>query len=408
LIDRLVEIAQNLTRNGTRTLLTAMSVAWGIFMLVVLLAAGTGLENALLWQFRDDATNSIWLWPGQTSRAWQGYRVGRRIQFTNADHDRIAALPGVEHITSRFMARSGNTITYEGRVGNFDVRSCHPAHQHLERTQIVSGRFLNDDDLAQRRKVVVLGEEVVRHLFRGTEPLGAWVDVGGIAYRVVGVFTDDGGLGELQKVYIPITTAQTAYGGGDRVNAILFTIGDMTLAESKELEQLVKRELAAAHHFDPEDARAVRLRNNLEQVEKVTSTMTVIRAFLWLVGLGTVAAGVVGVGNIMLVSVSERTAEIGLRKALGATPARVVFEILQEALLLTGVSGYAGLVVGVALVETVERLLPDNEYVRNPQVDLGVAFAAIGVLVVAGLAAGVAPAWRAASIDPAHAIREGG
>lgn len=408
MIDRAVEIGQTLARNGTRTALTALSVAWGIFMLVVLLGAGTGLENALLWQFRDDASNSLWLWPGQTSRPWQGYRVGRRIQFRNADHDRIAALPGVEHITSRFMARSASTISYAGRVGDFDVRASHPAHQYLERTRITVGRFLNDDDLAQRRKVVVIGEEVVKHLFRGADPMGAWLDVGGIAYRVVGVFTDDGGVGELRKVYIPITTAQTAYGGGDRVNAILFTVGDLTLEQTTELEALVRRELSAAHGFDPEDPRAVRVRNNLEEVEKVTNTMAVVRLFIWLVGLGTVAAGVVGVGNIMLVSVAERTAEIGLRKALGATPFRVVFEVLQEALVLTGASGYVGLVAGVGAIELVRWLVPENDYLRDPRVDLGVAFAAVGVLIVAGLAAGIMPAWRAASVDPAQAIREGG
>jgi len=299
-------------------------------------------------------------------------------------------------------------MTYKDRVGDFDIRSCHPAHQYLERTIITRGRFLNDDDLAQRRKVVVLGEEVVRHLFRGADPIGEWVDIAGVAYRVIGTFTDDGGIGELQKVYVPITTAQTAYGGGDRVNAILFTFGDMTLEQSETLAEQVRRELAAAHYFDPEDLRAVRVRNNLESVQRVTNTMNVIRAFLWLVGLGTIAAGVVGVGNIMLVSVAERTSEIGLRKALGATPLRVVFEILQEALLLTGVSGYAGLVAGVAVIEILERALPDNEYLRNPEIDLGVAFIAIGVLILAGLGAGIMPAWRAASIDPAHAIREGG
>lgn len=407
MIDRVVEIVQTLGRNGTRTVLTALSVAWGIFMLVVLLAAGTGLENALIWQFRDDATNSIWVWPGQRSRPWKGHRVGQRIQFTNADYDRLKQLDEVEYLTARFRLRSGFTISYQDRVGDFDIRSCHPDHQYLERTQITRGRFLNDDDLAQRRKVVVLGEEVVKHLFRGADPIGEWVDIKGIAYRVIGVFFDEGGLGELRKVYVPITTAQTAYGGADRVDALLFSIGDLTLEQSQELAEAVRRDMAAAHNFDPEDRRAVRVRNNLEQVEKVTATMTVIRAFLWLVGLGTVAAGVVGVGNIMLVSVSERTAEIGLRKALGATPGRVIFEVLQEAVLLTSVSGYLGLVAGVATVELVEWWIPANDYLRDPEVDLRVAFFAVFVLVVAGLLAGIVPAWRAAHIDPAHAIREG-
>jgi putative ABC transport system permease protein len=408
MMDRLLEIVQTLDRNRTRTALTALSVAWGIFMLVVLLAAGTGLENAVTWQFRDDASNSLWIYGGQTSRAWQGHRPGRRIRFTNDDHDRIAQLPGVEHITSRFMLWGDFTIRYEDRHGSFQVRSCHPAHQHLEKTIITRGRFLDENDIVERRKVTALGEDVAKHLFRGADPIGEWVDIKGIAYRVVGVFRDEGGLNELRKVYVPISTAQAAYGGGDSVHMIMFTMGDATLADSQALETQVRRLLASTHHFDPDDPRAVRIRNNLEQVAQLTNTMNVVRAFMWIVGLGTVAAGVVGVSNIMLVSVAERTPEIGVRKALGATPWVVISQILQEAVLLTSVSGYLGLVAGVAVVEAVDQLIPENDYLRDPDVDLSIAFAAIAVLVIAGLLAGLVPAWRAARIDPAHAIREGG
>jgi putative ABC transport system permease protein len=407
-MDRLVEILQTLDRNRARTLLTALSVAWGIFMLVVLLGAGTGLQNALEKQFVDDATNSLWVRRGQTSRPYEGHRPGRRIRFTNADHERLSRLPGVEHITSRYYLWGGFTIRYKDRHGSFDVRSCHPDHRFLEKTIITRGRFLNDLDLERRSKVTVIGDEVAKHLFRGEDPIGAWIDIKGILYRVVGVFQDEGGLNELRKVYIPITTAQAAYGGGDEVHVIMFTVGDMDLAGTHRLERQVRRIMAATHEFDPEDPRAIRIRNRVEQVQKVRGTMAVVRAFLWVVGLGTVAAGVVGVGNIMLVSVAERTAEIGLRKALGATPVRIVGEVLQEAVLLTSVAGYTGLVTGVAFVEVADRLLPENDYLYGPRVDIGVALGAVVVLVVAGVLAGLIPAWRAASIDPAHAIREGG
>lgn len=408
MIDRLLEIVQTLDRNRTRTVLTSLSVAWGIFMLVVLLGAGTGLENAVAWQFRDDATNSLWIFRGQTSRPYKGHRPGRRIRFTNADHDNLAQLPGVEHITSRFFLWGDFTIRHGDRHGSFQVRSCHPAHQYLEKTIITQGRFLDENDLAERRKVTVIGEDVSRHLFRGADPIGAWVDIKGIAYRVVGVFRDEGGLNELRKVYVPITTAQAAYGGGDTVHMIMFTIGDATLEESKVLEDQARRLLASSHAFDPEDQRAVRVRNNLEQVAQLTNTMAVVRGFLWIVGLGTVAAGVVGVSNIMLVSVAERTPELGVRKALGAPPITVVMQVMQEAVLLTAVSGYLGLVAGVGVIEAVDAFIPENDYVRHPEVDLWIAFAALGVLVVAGIVAGLVPAWRAARIDPAHAIREGG
>lgn len=407
MIDRLIEILQSLDRNRVRTALTSLAVAWGIFMLIVLIAAGGGLENAVRWQFRDDASNSIWVRRGRTSLPYKGMRPGRRLRFTNADHDRVAQLPGVEHITSRYYLWGGFTIRYGDRHGSFDVRSCHPDHRYLERTLITAGRFLNDDDLRERRKVTVIGHEVAQHLFQGADPLGEWIDIKGIAYRVIGVFQDEGGLNELRKVYIPITTAQAAYGGGDTVHVIMFTVGDMDLAATQALEHDIRHMFAGVHGFDPEDPRALRIRNRLVQVQKVTQTFAVIRFFLWVVGLGTVAAGVVGVGNIMLVSVAERTAEIGVRKALGATPARVVFEILQEAVLLTSVSGYVGLVAGVVAVKLLDANLPDNEYIRNPDADIGIALIAIGVLVVAGVLAGLVPAWRAASIQPARAIQGG-
>lgn len=407
MIDRLVEIVQTLDRNRARSALTALSVAWGILMLVVLLAAGTGLENALEKQFVDDATNSLWVRRGRTSIPYKGHPPGRRLQFTNADHDRLARLPGVEYITSRFYLWGGFTIRYKDRHGSFDVRSCHPDHKHLEKTLITRGRFIDELDLQRRSKVTVIGDEVQRHLFKGEDPIGQWIDIKGILYRVVGVFHDAGGLNELRKVYVPITTAQAAYGGGDTVHMVMFTVGDMTVAETKVLEEQVTQLMAATHDFDPSDPRAVRIRNRVEQVAKVRSTMAVLRAFLWVVGLGTVAAGVVGVGNIMLVSVAERTGEIGLRKALGATPARIVLEVLQEAVLLTSIAGYTGLVAGVAFVEAADALIPDNDYLVHPRVDIGIALSAVLVLVVAGVLAGLIPSWRAATIDPARAIREG-
>lgn len=406
-MDRFAEILQTLDRNRARTLLTALSVAWGIFMLVILLASGTGLENALEREFVDDANNALWIRRGQTSKPYKGHRPGRRLQLTNADFDALARLPGVEHITARYYLWGGFTIRYGDRHGSFDVRAAHPDHQYLEKTIITRGRFLDELDQLNRTKVTVIGDEVSKHLFRGADPIGEWVDIKGIMYRVVGVFDDEGGLNELRKVYIPISTAQAAYGGGDNVHSIMFTMGDMSLEETKALEEDVRQMLARTHDFDPSDERAVRIRNTLESLQRVTGTMDVVRAFLWIVGLGTVAAGVVGVGNIMLVSVAERTGEIGLRKALGATPLNIVIQVLQEALLLTSVAGYIGLVAGVVTVEVADQLIPENDYLYNPQVDLVIAFTAVGVLVVAGLLAGLIPAWRAANIDPAHAIREG-
>lgn len=407
MIDRFQEMLDVLARNRVRTLLTALSVAWGIFVLVLLLGLGKGLENNVTWMFRDDAVNSIWVYRGKTTMPHEGYPVGRRLMFTNRDHQAIeATVDGVEHITSRFYPGSVGLVRWGDRDGTFDLRAVHPDHRYLENTEVTRGRWLNDRDLEDRRKVAVVGEEVVRVLFRGADPVGEWIDVGGMPFRVVGAFTDNGGVEEMQKIYLPISTAQSAYAGGESVSQIMFTVGDASAAEAAVMVDQVRGILARRHHFSEQDRQAVRIRDNVEQFEQIKGIFTLIAGFVWIVGLGTVGAGIVGVSNIMLVSVKERTEEIGLRKALGATPASIVWMILQEALVLTGVSGYAGLVAGVAVLEALRRSLPENDYIRDPDVHLSVGLAATALLVVAGAVAGLVPAVRAATVNPITALRD--
>ncbi|MCB9675529.1 MAG: ABC transporter permease [Alphaproteobacteria bacterium] len=393
-------------RNRVRTALTSLSVAWGIFMLVLLLGFGKGLQNNVEYEFRDDATNSVWIYPGKTTKPFDGYPVGRRLGFTNRDHDAIAVgIEGVEHITSRFYP-GGDLVRWGERDGSFEVRATHPDHKYLENTIIVGGRFLNDRDIDEKRKVAVVGREVVKQLFRGADPLGEWITVRGVLFRVVGVFEDTGGDDEEAMIYLPITTAQSAFAGGESVRQIMFTVGDASVEQTDAMTEEARLMLARRHHFSPEDTRAVRVRNNVERFAQVKQIFALLGGFVWIVGLGTVMAGIVGVSNIMLVSVKERTREIGIRKALGATPGSIVGMILTEALLLTGVSGYAGLVVGVASLEAINRFVPENDYIRSPDVDLGVAVAALGLLTVAGAIAGLVPAIRAASVDPIVALRD--
>lgn len=405
-LDALQELGGTLWRNRVRTTLTALSVAWGIFMLILLLGFGKGLENQVTWMFRDDAVNSIWLYRGKTSKAYEGYGVGRSLEFTNRDHDALADdVPGVDKITSRFYGSSG-TVKFGEETGNFDVRATHPDHRFLENTRVVSGRFLNQRDLDERRKVAVIGREVERQLYKGVEPLGTWIELDRVLFQVVGVFEDDGGLGEMEMVYLPITTAQMAYRGGEKVQQIMFTVGDMDAAETAVLTDEVRELMARRHHFDPTDTQAIRVRNNVERFQQIQQIFTMLNVFVWIVGLGTVTAGIVGVSNIMLVAVNERTVEFGLRKALGATPFSIVWMVVQEAILLTGISGYCGLVAGIGLLEVITRFVPENDYLREPDVDLGVAFAATALLVVAGSIAGLVPALRAASVNPIVALRD--
>src|SRR4051812_4923935 len=271
-LDRWREILDTLWRSKLRSLLTAFSVAWGIFMLVFLLGMGNGLQNGVESEFADDATNSVWMWAGRTSVPYDGMPIGRRIAFANRDVAALAQLPGVDKITGRFLIGGGRAATpVQSRVGDkvasYDVRSVHPDHLYLEKTIMVAGRFLNDVDIKDKRKVCVIGEPVSQFLFGTTDGvIGRWVEINRIPFQVVGLFTDEGGEGEREKIYIPITTSQTAFNGADHVHMTMFTVGsDVTVAESRRLARAAVEALAAAHHFSPDDAQAVRVNNNVEQ-----------------------------------------------------------------------------------------------------------------------------------------------
>jgi putative ABC transport system permease protein len=406
-LDTWQEILDTIKANKLRSFLTGFSVAWGIFMLIVLLGSGQGLANGIEYQFRDDAINSIWVFPGQTSIPYKGLGPGRRLQLTNDDREEIrTGVGGVEHITSRFYISGNLRVRYKNETTTFDVRSVHPDHQYLEKTIITEGRFLNARDLDDFRKVAVIGLRVRDTLFKKEQALGKNIEINGVAFQVVGLFTDEGGENEQEKIYLPITTAQRAFGGGNRVGMVMMTTGSAPLATTEGMAKDVKRRVAARHAFSTEDPRAVFVSNNNEEFQKFTSLMAAIRLFVWIVGVGTILAGVVGVSNIMMITVRERTREIGVRKALGATPWSVVALVLQESILITSVAGYIGLVVGIGVLELAAKNLPaGSDYFRNPNVDLVVAVQATLLLILSGLAAGFVPARRAAAVRPVDALR---
>lgn len=405
-VDTWQEILDTIRANKLRSFLTGFSVAWGIFMLIILLGSGQGLSHGIEYQFRDDAINSIWIFPGQTSVAAKGLQPGRRVQLTNDDREEIRnGITGVEHITSRYYIGGNLKVRYREQTATFDVRSVHPDHLYLEKTIITDGRFLNDLDIKEYRKVTVIGVKVASALFKKEPPLGKSLEINGVSFKVVGVFRDEGGEGEQEKIYLPISTAQRAFGGANRVNQIMLTTGEAPLEQTEGMSKDIKHRLAARHAFADEDARAVFVNNNNEQFQKFKSLMAAIRGFVWVVGIGTILAGVVGVSNIMLITVRERTREIGVRKALGATPWSIVFLVLQESILITSVAGYIGLVAGIGVLEIAGRALPTSGYFQNPEVDLTVAIEATVLLIVAGVVAGFVPARRAARIQPVLALR---
>jgi putative ABC transport system permease protein len=407
-MDTWQEVFEVLRRNKLRAGLTASSVAWGIFLLVLLIAAGNGLRHGVEWEFRDDATNSISLRRGKTSLPYQGHGPGRPVNFENADLEALRAeVAGIDHMTGRFFLWGGTQISRGHRSAAFDVRGCQPDHQFLEQTIILSGRYINELDVSERRKVAVIGTAVKAALFdQAEDAIGEMINIRGVNFRVVGLFDDVGGDGELRRIYVPLSTAQSMYKGANQLHQIWFTTGVASVAESEDMATRSRQIIAGRHHFDPNDRRAVQASNNLQRFSQLMDIFDWVRTFVWVVGVGTLLAGMVGVSNIMIISVQERTLEIGVRKAIGATPASIVRMILLEALLLTSLAGYLGLVAGVGLVEAVRRYLPENDYIRDPSVDVRVALVATLILVLAGALAGFFPALAAARVRPVVAMRD--
>jgi putative ABC transport system permease protein len=402
------EILDVVARNKLRTALTGFAVAWGIFMLVVLLGSGNGLAHGIEYQFRDDALNSIWIRSGQTSTPYKGLQPGRQVQFVNADYDEVTGrVRGVEHSTARYMIFGNQKVVYGKETGSFNIRSVHPGHAVVENTKVVEGRYVNRLDVEGFRKSAVIGVLVKQTLFGDEPALGKEIRINGIAFQVVGVFDDEGSDQERELIYLPISTAQRAFGGKNNISHIIYTTGRADLPRTEAMADQSRDILAANHVFDPEDRRAIFVNNNVENFARFLALNAAIRMFVWMVGIGTLIAGVVGVSNIMLVAVKERTREIGIRKAVGATPGSIVGLILQESVLITAVAGYLGLVAGIALLEVVARVLPaESEFFKNPEVDLKTAVSATVLLVVAGTIAGYFPARRAAAVEPVVALRD--
>jgi putative ABC transport system permease protein len=406
-VDRFQEIYSTIQKNKLRTVLTGFSVAWGIFMLILLLGSGTGIENGVKNEFRNVATNSIWVHPGQTSKPFKGLQPGRQVEFTNTDYDEIKAnLEGVEHITARYYLWDTNLITYQKEYGAFNIIAFHPDHKFLENTLLKEGRLINELDVSRARKVATIGTLVKEQLFKDEPAVGKFININGVPFKVVGIHFDEGREMHLRLIYLPVSTAQKVFGGGNKIHAYMFTVGNASVDQGRAMEKAVRTKMALRHNFSPDDPKALRVFNTVERFQKFINLFSGIRIFIWIIGIGTIIAGIVGISNIMLISVKERTREIGIRKALGATPGSIVNLILSESVLITAVSGYIGLVAGVAVIELASAYLPEIDLFQHPEVDFRVAVGALVLLVISGMIAGFVPARRAASILPVEALRD--
>ncbi len=406
-IDKWQEIFNTIEKNKLRTFLTGFSVAWGIFMLIILQGSGIGLQKGVENEFRSSATNAIWIWNGQTSKPYKGTKPGRQISMTNDDYSFLNThVNGLDNISGRYNIWGSNTLTFKNQSGSFNIRGVHPDYQEVEKLTLMKGRFLNANDQNQTRKSVLISKLVEEALFKHEDPIGKYVGINGIPFKVVGVFDDDDGRDDnMQLVYVSIATAQAVFGGQRNIHGMVVTVGDANEAEAIAIEDELKAKMAARHKYDPTDERAMFFWNSVEEFARFQKLFASIRMFIWVIGIGTIIAGVVGVSNIMMIVVKDRTKEIGVRKALGATPRSIISLILQEAVLITAFAGYIGLVLGVGLLELISDQI-QTPFFREPEVDITIAIGATILLIIAGALAGFFPARRAASIKPIEALRD--
>jgi len=411
-IERWQEIFQAIGKNKLRTFLTGVSVASGIFILVILLGAGRGIQNGIQNQFAKDATNKIEIYPGITQKEFKGLGIGRETQFKNRDYEIVTQKfeDFIDKKSKIYSVWSGN-IVYGQETGTYRVEGVNPNYQFIEMAGIKKGRFINLSDIQNFEKVAIIGQKVATDLFKEKEnPLGKNINVSGSIYKVVGVFTDPGGEREESRVFIPVSTAQRAYSAGEDIRSMAFTMPkrdnfDQALAESENFSKQLDKILKERHDIAPDDESALSIQNSLEQAQKIYQLTDIIQAFFWFVGILTIIAGVVGVGNIMLIVVKERTKEIGIRKALGATPYSIIAMILHEAVFITLISGFIGLIFGLLLWAGIGPFV-ESDFFSHPEVDFNIAMTTVILLTVAGAFAGFIPAYKAAKIKPIVALRD--
>jgi putative ABC transport system permease protein len=405
-LDKWQEILGTIKKNKLRTILTALSVAWGIFILIILLGAGQGLRNGVQEQFARDAINSIEVWPGVTSMPYDGYKTGRFIQLTNDDYYNLKNnVIGIDKATANFDNWNSRIISYKNEHAGFMVRAVAPDHIYLEQAKLISGRFINEIDFNEFRKVAAIGYPVKETIFKDEDPIGKFIDISGTKYKVIGVFTDPG-KGDRDRIYIPLLTAQRVYNGKNHVNALWVSTGNSTSEQSEAIAENIRKVLAKKYHFSVEDKSAIGFQNYNVEYKRIMGMLDGIKWFIYFIGSLTLIAGVVGISNIMLIVVKERTKEIGIRKALGASPASIVSLIIQESIFITSIAGYVGLILGIGVIELLKFLKVESDFFKNPDVDLSIALVSVGAIVFAGALAGLVPAIKAAKVEPITALKE--
>jgi len=409
--EKLKEIFEVLSRNKLRTFFTAFGVGWGILMLVVMLGAGKGLENGVQRQFGGMAANSIFMWSRPTSLPYKGFKEGRYFNFNNDDTKALLNnIPEIEYLSPGLQLggwRGDNNVKRGDKIGAFEINGFTPDAQYVKLLKIPEGRFINDTDIEYKRKICLIGKRVKEVLFDPSEdPIGEYIAVQGVHFKIVGLFESsrygDQATNENQSIYIPFSTFQSAFNAGNRVYWYVITAyPDVSAAL---VEDKAKKLLKERHSVHPDDPRGIGGFNAAKEFGKVNNVFIGIQFLSWFVGVLTLFAGVIGISNIMLVIIKERTKEIGIRRSVGATPFSIISQIMMESVLLTSIAGGLGLALGVWILEIFGDLIEHDAF-TNPEVDFNVALSALVILIIAGILAGLMPAHRAVRINPVDALR---
>ncbi|MCH8535002.1 MAG: ABC transporter permease [Flavobacteriaceae bacterium] len=410
-LERWQEIFETIGKNKLRTFLTGVSVASGIFILVILLGIGEGMQNGVEVQFQRDAENKVSITGGITSMGYGGLNPGRNIQLVlddfytavqNSDFE-------IEFQSPLYRVWSG-LASYGNESGSYRLEGVYADYQFLEKASIIEGRYINPIDQELGTKNVVIGNRVKKDLFKDKSPIGEFITVSGVKFKVVGVFTDPGGERSETRIFMPLKTSQRIFGNGEDIRSISFTLPkvadyDLALFQSQEFVNKIERQLRSKYNISPLDNSALYISNNIENTKEIYTILNTMKLFFWGVGIATLFAGIIGVSNIMLIIVKERTKEIGIRKALGAVPMSIVGMVLHESIFVTAISGMFGLILGLLLLESVGPFI-DTEFIVNPEVNFNVAVSTVIILIIAGAIAGFFPAWRGAKIKPIDALRD--
>ncbi|MGB4016499.1 ABC transporter permease [Petrimonas mucosa] len=417
--DQLQEIVQTLRKNKLRTALTGLSVSWGIFILIVLLGAGTGLKNGVMENFSERAINRITLWSGTTSMAHNGLKSGRNLQFADKEVDLIRNSVNESRLIAARIDRT-QTFSFGAEYGSYNIRGVMPDYMEIEKLVIKpgEGRFINGLDVKEKNKIIILDRKIAETLFKGEEPLGKHIKVGDLMFKVVGINSKKEQYGT-PSGYVPFSTAQAIFNPNKKFSQITFTVDGLeTKEENDRFDQSLRNLLGRSLNFNPEDKQALWVFNAQAEYIETQKIFGGITLFVSIIGILTLIAGIVGVSNIMLVSVKERTREIGIRKAIGAPPVSILKTIILESLIITAIFGYIGMMLGIGLTELINFVMEQSangkaatdevqmSVFRNPTVDIGYAIFATVVLIVSGIIAGYLPARKAVKIKPIEAMRQ--